>query len=507
MLYVSIVVELLRSRPALAVGFATLAQALLWILVPTLFYAGPPGDLASVLAVGHEFQLGSYLGPPLAFWLAEVAFDLAGGSLFGVYVLSQACVAITYWAVFSLGSAIVSAQQAALAVLLMAGIAAFTVPTPDFGPVVLSMPLWAIILLHYWRAVGEGKRAYWLPLAVEVGLLLMTAYIGFVLVGLLVLFTCTDERARKSLTSYDPLIAAMVASLVTAPHIIWLLNSGHGLSPVPAGLRGASAILGSFAGWLRQLGLIVAAHAGLLVLVALVAGWPWPLHEPAPVIVRPKIDPFARRFVYFFALAPALAGPLLGVIMGWTGPVGGIAPLVILSGLAVVVAAGEGIALNRQHIVIAAWFGLLIIPPIMAAGALMVLPWLNVDLRVTQPADAMGRFFSENFERRTGQPLRIVGGDPRTAALVALASPDRPSVLLDPTPEHSPWVNPDAIKAKGAVLVWPTTDTAGTPPPALTQRFPDLVAEVPRAFERRVQGRLPLLRVGWAVIRPEISNQ
>jgi hypothetical protein len=507
MLYVSIFVELLRSRPALAVGFATLAQALLWFLIPTLFYSGPPGDLPYVLAVGHEFQLGSYLGPPLAFWLAELAFDATGGSLFGVYALSQICVAVTYWAVFALASAIVGAQQAALAVLLMVGIAAFTVPTPDFGPVVLSMPLWAIILLHYWRAVGEGKRAYWLALAVEVGLLLMTTYMGLILLALLVLFTFTDARARKSLTTYDPLLAAMVASVVMAPHLIWLIGSSHGLLQAPTGLRGASAILGSFAGWLRQIGLILAAHAGLLVLVALVAGWPWPLNEPAPVVMRPKIEPFARRFVYFFAVAPALAGTLLGVIIGWSGPVGGIAPLIILSGLAVVVAAGDGIALNRQHIVIAAWFGLLLIPPIMAAGALVVLPWLNIDLRVTQPVAAMAQFFSDSFERRTGQPLAIVGGDARTAALVALASPHRPSVFLDTAPGHSPWVSLDAIKAKGAVLVWPTTDTAGTPPPVLKQRFPDLVPEVPRVFERRVQGRLPLLRVGWAVVRPKTDDR
>ena len=176
MLYVSIFVELLRSRPSLAVWLAALAQALLWLLVPSLFYAGPPGDLPNVLAVGHEFQLGTYLGPPLAFWLAELAFNLAGRSLVGVYLLSQACVVVTYWAVFALATSIVGAQHAALAVLLMVGVAAFTVPTPDFGPVILTMPLWAIILLHYWRAVGELRRAYWLPLAIEIGLLLLTTY-------------------------------------------------------------------------------------------------------------------------------------------------------------------------------------------------------------------------------------------------------------------------------------------------------------------------------------------
>ena len=44
MLYVSILVELLRSRPAAAVLLAALVQALLWTLLPILFYAGPPGE-------------------------------------------------------------------------------------------------------------------------------------------------------------------------------------------------------------------------------------------------------------------------------------------------------------------------------------------------------------------------------------------------------------------------------------------------------------------------------
>jgi hypothetical protein len=103
-------------------------------------------------------------------------------------------------------------------------------------------------------------------------------------------------------------------------------------------------------------------------------------------------------------------------------------------------------------------------------------------------------------------PLQIVGGDPRTAALIALGAPSRPSLFLDAAPERSPWITLDAIKAKGAILVWPTTGTAGPPPAALVGRFPELVAEVPRAFERRVQGRLPLLRIGWAVIRPQTDG-
>ena len=155
MLHVSLFVELLRSQPPFMVWAAAAAQAALWWLVPVLFYSAPPGDLPLTIAVGHEFNLGSYWGPPLAYWLADIAFVLAG--MPGVYLLAQACVVVTYWAVFRLGQSIVGIHHAAMAVLLMIGISAFSVPTPTFGPPILAMPLTALALLHYWRALGEGK--------------------------------------------------------------------------------------------------------------------------------------------------------------------------------------------------------------------------------------------------------------------------------------------------------------------------------------------------------------
>ena len=88
--------------------------------------------MPTVLAIGHEFLLGSEHGPPLAFWLGEVAFRVAG--IFGVYVLAQICVVVTYYALFLLGRAIVGIRHAVLAVLLMVGIAAFTMPTPRSAP-------------------------------------------------------------------------------------------------------------------------------------------------------------------------------------------------------------------------------------------------------------------------------------------------------------------------------------------------------------------------------------
>src|SRR5689334_417002 len=87
MIHVSIIFELLRSQPRLLFWLLTLTQAALWWLAPLVFYSAPPGDLPLLLAVGHEFEIGTLLGPPLASWCAEIAFWIGG--MPGVYLLSQ----------------------------------------------------------------------------------------------------------------------------------------------------------------------------------------------------------------------------------------------------------------------------------------------------------------------------------------------------------------------------------------------------------------------------------
>src|SRR3954471_4895293 len=203
MFRVSLILEALRARPVLMFWVAALAQGALWALVPSLFYAAPPGDVPLVLAVGREWQLGSPYGPPLAYWLADAAFR-AAGSIVGVYALSQACVVITYWAVFSLGRRMLGAAHAAMAILLMAGISAFTVPTLDFGPPVLAMPLTALTLLFAYRALADNGLRDWIAAGVTLGLLLLTTYAGLILLALMTVFIVATAQGRARLDSLGP---------------------------------------------------------------------------------------------------------------------------------------------------------------------------------------------------------------------------------------------------------------------------------------------------------------
>jgi 4-amino-4-deoxy-L-arabinose transferase-like glycosyltransferase len=496
--YVSLLAEFLRGRPAVVFWTAALTQAALWTLIPAFFYSAPPGDVPLLLAIGREFVLGSYLGPPLAFWLGEIAFGIAGS--FGLYALAQGCIVVTYWAVFALGRGIVGIRHAILAVLLMVGIAAFTVPSPNFGPAILAAPLWALALLHYWRAVGEGRRGYWVLLAVDLGLLLLTSYVGLILLALIIGFTLSFERARQAAFHPEPGIAAILLCIVIFPHAVWLWK---GASLVVEGINEGAASTGRLSAVAWLLLALVLVHLGLALLVALTSGWPRHPRERAPEIDRNPVEPFARTFIFFFALTPASVAIVIALVTGRLGPLDRVAPLVVLSGLAVIVAAGDKVLLYRERLVSSAWLGLLVAPPVLVALSIAIVPWtFGNDMGIAQPANAEGRYYADIYQRRTGRPLFYLAGDPRIAPLVALGAPSRPHVYFAWAPHRSPWVSPADFRTKGGILVWPAADNSGTPPETLKVQFPEMVPEVPRSFPRAVQGRLPLIRIGWSVQRP-----
>src|SRR3954471_21381659 len=235
MRFTSLIIELIRARPRLMIWLVLLFQAALWLILPLLVYRSPPGDVATVLAYGREYQVGTDLGPPLAFWLADIAFRLAGNSIFGVYLLAQLCFIATFWALFLLGRAIVGAQHAVVAVLLTLTVTAFSSPGVEFGPLVLARPLWALLLLHSWQVIGQGLRNAWFAFSIEAGLLLLTTPAAPGLLLLIVGFALATSRGRRTLMSFDPLLALLVIVVLALPYLIWLIRADTlALPPLPA---------------------------------------------------------------------------------------------------------------------------------------------------------------------------------------------------------------------------------------------------------------------------------
>jgi hypothetical protein len=149
------------------------------------------------------------------------------------------------------------------------------------------------------------------------------------------------------------------------------------------------------------------------------------------------------------------------------------------------------------------WAAIIVAPAFVTVAASLLLPWIGGnEVATSLPARSIAQFFGDSFERRTNQRLRAVAGDAEIASLVSLDR-GRPHLFLDATPERTPWVTPEKFKETGGVVVWRASDTVGTPPPTIAQHFPGLLPEVPRAFDWLVNGRQPLLRIGWAIVRPK----
>ncbi|ANW00044.1 glycosyltransferase family 39 protein [Bradyrhizobium icense] len=500
MRFTSLVVELIRARPRLVVWLVVLVQAAIWLILPMLLYRSPPGDVATVLAFGREYQVGTWLGPPLAFWLADIAFRAAGNHIFGVYLLAQVCAVVTFWIYYQLARAIVGGQQAVLAVLLSMTVVAFSSPGVEFGPLVLARPLWALLLLHSWQLIGQNRRNAWFAWSIEAGLLLLTTPAALGLLLLLAGFVVATARGRRVLMSLDPLYALLVIAVLVLPYLIWLLRADAlAMPPWPAiSDLGARALQW---GWLLA-GLVLAMSA-IVLLAILNSGWFARNAGEAPIIYRPPVDPLARQFVYFFALAPALLGSLIAGIFNRDHVVGGAGVALLMSGLVVIVASGDLIHLRRQRLLRTVWAAAVAAPAVAVIVTTLVLPWTGAaEVPTSLPAKAIAQFFGDNFERRTNQRLRAVAGDPQLAGFIAMSA-GRPHLLLDATPERTPWLSVAKFSETGGVVVWRASDTSGTPPPDIAQRFPGLVPEVPRVFEWMVNGRQPLLRVGWAIVRPK----
>ena len=452
-----------------------------------------------LLAIGHEFVLGSYLGPPLAFWLGEVAFGLAGS--LGLYALAQACIVVAYWAIFALGRSIVGTRHAILAVLLMVGIAAFSVPSPNFGPAIMAAPLWALALLYYRRAVGEQRRGYWFLLALVLGLLILASYVGLILFAILIVFTASTARGRAAGLHPEPWIAVLLLCIVVFPHALWLSNAR---ALVMEGIDESVAATGRLSPGTWLCLVLVLTHLGLALLVTLASGWPRHPRERAPEIDRNPVESLARNFVYVFALAPALAAIAVAFASGRLGPLDRVAPLVVLwaspslsppatrccsiesasyrrRGRAAGCAAGAGRALDRGI-------------PVDARGR-------SQDCPACQRRRPLARGHRSAPDSASWSPIRpVIRGLRRWSRS---AAPSRPHVYSAWAPQRSPWASPADVLTQGGILVWPAADNTGTPPATLKAQFPDLVQEVPRSFPRAVQGRLPLIRLGWSMLRPQ----
>jgi 4-amino-4-deoxy-L-arabinose transferase-like glycosyltransferase len=473
-------------------AFAAL-HAAVWTALPALLYPNLPLDLIEALTYGREWQLGYDKLPPLPWWLVEIAHRLADVDA-AYYALAQAAVIAALALVFATARPLVGSVGALAAVLIIDGLHYFSYTAAKFNHDVVQLPFWALTGYAFHRALRSGRTGYWALLGLALGTALWAKYFVVILAIPLALYVLIDRKARQSLRSPGPYVAAAIALVVMAPHLVWLVRNDF-LPFAYAGARAATP-RGLLDHLLHPAQFILGQLFFLAPCLAIAASLVWSRPQP-PLAPADLAD---RRIISLLTFAPAATLLVASVITGR----GLIAmwgyPLWLFLGLWIVLVAGDPADRWRLTRAVTTWS---LIFSGFALGFLVnygLLPRFDHRYRaVFFPGDRLAAEMARAFRSGTGQPLAYVIGSMWVGGNIAHYAAEHPRVLIDGEPHRAPWIDLADLKARGAVVVWTEGDRT-TVPAALGALAGGAQIQPPLALPDR---RGDTMVVGWGIVPPQ----
>jgi hypothetical protein len=206
------------------------------------------------------------------------------------------------------------------------------------------------------------------------------------------------------------------------------------------------------------------------------------------------------------ALGPFAITSLIALVTGrlpvamWGYPLWSFAPLAALAWLGPVQAPQP---LRR----FAAGFVVVFLAMPLAYAAVEGLePALRDRPKATQfPGRLLAETITQRWREKFGSALPYVGGGEFATNNIAVYSPDRPRVIVHADPAISPWIDRDALKRRGAVLVWEDGQIDAAALAQLRIGYPGLDVQPPLTLPRQSfvkRETLKPVRVHFAVVPP-----
>jgi 4-amino-4-deoxy-L-arabinose transferase-like glycosyltransferase len=494
--------------PAARVLWAFLAlHVLIWSVLPALLQHNLPLDVIEQLAWGREWQIVYFKHPPLPAWIVESVAVVSGGWPPALYLVGPLCSALSLFAIWRLGCAMLSPRRALLAVLAQEGVVYFTIFTPEFNHNVVLLPLWAALGLAGYRALfAAGHRnavlGRWAWFGTLAALGLLGKYTTVLLLLPLLLLAVLHPRLRRVWASPGPWLAMAVALLLLLPHLhgLWRIGFTPLLFPfqrAPGPVHWYDHIVSPLLFALAQFGDIAAALLAVVLLAWRRSG------EPVAVPPSTPPPPEQRAYLATLAWAPAGLAVAASVVLGlhlkdmWGYPMWCFIGLFLMAELAGAFTSG---GLWRFGTV---WLAILVTVPIVFAvqhtigGRFTARP-----MRSAFPGPELARAVEQGWHAVVGTQLPIVAGDVWLAGNIAFYGRDRPAVFIDADPAKSPWITTLALARQGAVLVWPSSEGR----PVWLESFPSAQRQPPIALPYApAHGHGPA-RFEWAILPPARSS-
>lgn len=497
------------SAPRAALLYGGLV-CLLYALIPSLTFPGPPLDVVEGFAWGRELALGYTKHPPMQAWLLEMTYRLTGGHHIGGYWLSALCAALAYLFIWQLARRLgLSPWQAFWAVVLTSVTFYFTLPMPEFNPNVLQIPVWAGMMLSFHRALEKGRLLDWIVLGALAAFGLYTKYFVLLLIGTIGLHTLIFADARRHFLSAGPWLCALVCAALLVPHILWLLETDF-LTFHYAAARSNPAIsfLDHIFNPLNFLAAQIGNHVGLFLVV--LAGLGWGGMRTFRSGLRQSVRALPAqgdRFLLWFAFMP------LAVVLAASAVTGNEfehmwgMPMFLLSGTFAVrfLALPECWPYPRRAF--AAVVAIQTIFLALLVGQAVLEPhWKNKQTRIHYPGRDIASHLASVWTSQTGTDLAYIAGDMWAAANATIYVPDRPAMFYLHDARLSPWIDMEDVQNRGLMIVWDGDNER--PDDEILLFYPDALRGGRKSFPYRSSAGIPEEIINWLIIPPgEVALQ
>ncbi|HEY2755908.1 MAG TPA: glycosyltransferase family 39 protein [Pseudolabrys sp.] len=488
------------ASPGRAFAAFLALHAAVWTLLPTLLYPNLPLDLIEALMYGREWQFGYDKLPPLPWWMVEVAYRLVGQD-FAYYLLAQISVCAAFAVIFIAARPLTGTLGALVSVLIIDGLHYLNYTSAKFNHDVIQLPFWALAGFALQRGLRRGRIADWALLGLAVGISLWAKYFVVVLVAPMVVFALVDREARQALRTPGPYIAAVVALVVMAPHLIWLVRNDF----LPFAYAEHRAVLSR--GWYDHLWhpfqFGISQIFFLIPSFLIAAPLFTPRRGPDEAPIASPADAYDMCIVTWLAFGPIVTVLAMAFVSGrGTVAMWGY-PLWLFLGTWLVLVARSALDAKRLARILVTWAIVFVCLGVAFYVNYDVLPRFDHRYRaVFFPGSALGREITDRYRAVTGQKLVYVIGEMWDGGNVEHYSPDHPRVLVDGKPERAPWIDLNDLRARGAVVVWTAGDLHAIP-----VEFRNIAADaqVQPPFDLKDRRGDSTVHVGWAILLPRPS--
>ncbi len=396
-------------------GFAIISSASL----------GLSPDLLETYALGRHPAAGYAGYAPLAPLIVGGWFTLFPPTDWAFHLLAMANAAAGLFAADRIARQYLEGDKRIAVLLLLLLTPFYQFMGQGFGTNETMLSTWPIATWCFLRAFATRNLAWAVGAGAATALAVLGNYYSVFLVAGFVLAVLVHPAGRTFLRSWAPWLGAAVGGAVLTPHVLWLVDHPGMAAPLFATGAPAADALWHFVPYVAGVGLILAVY--------------WIAVRPDRALRRDTLwppDPDGRMLVILLAVPlvlPLVAAPFAGPALTKSWPAASawfLMPIILLRPKAA--ALTRPAAIRITALVAATTIGALAAAPLLA--------WRRHSEGTSEGREYYRPVSTEvtnAWRLATGQPLRVVTGDPRLASAVAFYSPDHPDPALGDEGERS----------------------------------------------------------------------